>query len=96
MARELRDRYATMEDVLADLARAREGLSPFGPHGSAHPGPQRMRRAALAAVGMCLLAVLAFLAFGALPRRGDAPANPDAPPTTPPSAVLIEDRFKAE
>jgi serine/threonine protein kinase len=33
MGRELRDRYAGMSDVLADLQRVKEGKAPWGPHG---------------------------------------------------------------
>ncbi len=33
MARTLRDRYASMADILADLERVAQGLSPLGPHG---------------------------------------------------------------
>ena len=33
MARELRDRYTEMGDVVADLQRIKEGKSPAGPHG---------------------------------------------------------------
>ena len=33
MARELRDRYADMSDVLADLQRIKEGKAPMGPRG---------------------------------------------------------------
>jgi hypothetical protein len=35
MARELRDRYASMADVLGDLERVERGTAPVGPHG--HP-----------------------------------------------------------
>jgi sugar lactone lactonase YvrE len=34
MARELRDRYAEMQDILADLDRVRQGRPPIGPHGA--------------------------------------------------------------
>jgi len=33
MGRELRDRYASMADVLADIQRFRRGQAPLGPHG---------------------------------------------------------------
>ena len=38
MARELRDRYADMSDVLADLRRIKEGKAPVGPRGLAGGG----------------------------------------------------------
>jgi hypothetical protein len=40
MERELRNRYADMTDVLADLERIKQGRQPTGPHGLA----QRVRR----------------------------------------------------
>ena len=42
MARDLRDRYATMNDVIADLDRVAHGLEPIGPH--ARPGIGLHRR----------------------------------------------------
>jgi sugar lactone lactonase YvrE len=42
MARELRDRYAEIRDVLADLQRVKAGQPPLGPHGA-----DRDRRSAL-------------------------------------------------
>lgn len=38
MGRELRDRYADMADVVADLKRVREGEPPVGPHGAGQTG----------------------------------------------------------
>jgi HEAT repeat protein/Leucine-rich repeat (LRR) protein len=48
MARELRDRYATMRDVLADLQRVAEGARAMGAHGKAK-SRRSSRRMALAA-----------------------------------------------
>lgn len=68
MARELRDRYAHMADVLADLERVNQGKEPLGPHGQPGPGSQLLRRIGLqptfrtqvvALIGMvCILSVL--------------------------------------
>ena len=45
MARHLRDRYAQMSDVLADLERVERGLAPVGPHGErARPGQSKPPR----------------------------------------------------
>jgi len=41
MARELRDRYADMSDVLADLRRIKDGKAPVGPRGLARGGLMR-------------------------------------------------------
>ena len=41
MARELRDRYADMSDVLADLRRIKEGKAPVGPRGLVRRGLMR-------------------------------------------------------
>lgn len=79
MARELRDRYAQMSDVLADLRRLQHGASPRGPHEPMaqlqrldHPpaGPAQSaklppRRRIRMALGVGLAAVVvAVLAYG--------------------------------
>jgi hypothetical protein len=60
MARALRDRYATMEDVLADLDRVAAGQAPLDP--GARPRALRPRRRLLVASLVCL----GLLALGAL------------------------------
>jgi tetratricopeptide (TPR) repeat protein len=55
MARELRDRYASMSDVLEDLRRLREGKAPLGPHGS---GTTRIRTRVLALSAAAVLLLL--------------------------------------
>ena len=47
MARELRDRYADMGDVLADLQRIKQGKAPVGPRGLVRGGLRRVRRGSL-------------------------------------------------
>jgi len=44
MARALRDRYADMGDVLADLRRIKQGKAPVGPRGLVRGGLRRVRR----------------------------------------------------
>lgn len=58
MARELRDRYASMGDVLEDLERLKAGRAPRGPHGSGFT-QKRTRRLVLS-----VAAALAVLAAG--------------------------------
>ena len=60
MARELRDRYADMSDVLADLQRIKEGKAPVGPRGLARGGllrriPMQARVGALVGFGVVLV-----------------------------------------
>jgi serine/threonine protein kinase len=60
MARELRDRYADMADVLADLQRIKDGRTPVGPRGLVHGGLRRVFEVPAAA----FVAVLLLAAFG--------------------------------
>jgi len=64
MARELRDRYATMADVAADIERVKKGQPPHGPHegklGRLWPralSRGRLATAALAAAGIVAVAL---------------------------------------
>jgi serine/threonine protein kinase len=68
MARELRDRYATMEDVVTDLDRVSRGQAPRGPSGQLNwlKIPRRMSRP-LAAV--MVLAGLVFAVWILWPRH---------------------------
>jgi len=59
MARELRDRYATMADVVNDLDRAANGKEPIEPHGREKGSPNR-RRALIAAGVVALVGLAAF------------------------------------
>jgi len=76
MARELRDRYATMADVLADLDRARAEHSVLGPRGTAKPKAISVGRLGLAAVSLCVLIGLVFLAYWRWPWREGTPGQP--------------------
>ena len=91
MARALRDRYADMTDVLADLERIKEGKAPVGPHGLVRGGLRQVRRVspvAWGAVGAVTLAVVGWL----LLHPGTAP-KPNMPlrvaPTTNPPVALV-------
>ncbi len=74
MARELRDRYASMEDVLTDLQRVQVGKSPRGPHGSAITAtpPRRLL------LGAAMLALLLAGAYGVVRLAGCAGGSTEA------------------
>ena len=59
MARELRDRYASMGDVVAELERAAQAKLPTGPHGKASGSPNR-RKTLIAAGVVALVSLAAF------------------------------------
>ena len=60
MARELRDRYASMADVVADLERVAQGHAPVGPHGKER-GAGGLRKAM---VGAGIVAIVGLAGFG--------------------------------
>jgi serine/threonine protein kinase len=76
MARQLRDRYADMTDVLADLARINDGKRPLGPHGLA----RRVRRIPTALWIPAALALLALALWVFWPARLSTPSAPTLPP----------------
>jgi serine/threonine protein kinase/sugar lactone lactonase YvrE len=101
MARELRNRYADMTDVLADLERIKQGRPPVGPHDLA----RRVRRSPAAvwiAAGVVLAALL-WLIWPAPPLQPTvthpvATSAPPAmikppPPVVPPKRVVPPPRF---
>jgi len=65
MARALRDRYATMDDVVEDLKRVAGGKSPSGPHGGGTAGSKIMRLAVTAVVTVLVVtaAGMGWLAY---------------------------------
>lgn len=71
MARELRDRYASMSDVLADLKRIDAGQTPVGPHGQ----QLTVRNARVRTLGMAVLLVLAAWGVWEFGLQGDSHAN---------------------
>jgi len=81
MARELRNRYADMTDVLADLERIKQGRAPAGPHGLA----RRVRHIPTWAwiPSVAVLLALVWMLWPASPPKPPvshpAPASPPAP-----------------
>jgi sugar lactone lactonase YvrE len=107
MARELRDRYADMGDVLADLQRIKQGKAPVGPRGLARGGLRRVRRGSLAflvfGVGVVAVAVT-WIGSNAQTRAKNkivpviAPTNPTPvvvipPLSTNPAPVVVNPRW---
>jgi len=72
MARELRDRYAMMADVIADLDRTERGERPLGPRGKSKPARFRARLsvAAVLLVAALLLIVGRFVWKQRVPPPG--------------------------
>jgi sugar lactone lactonase YvrE len=91
MARELRDRYADMADVVADLQRIKAGKQPAGPHGLA----RHVRKVPVSLwipVGLALLGLVLWMTRSAAPPKAvtpPAPVTPTSPIVVPtPPAVL--------
>jgi len=103
MGRELRDRYADIADVLADLRRVQDGKAPVGPHGMARnlrDNLGRARRLPLligVPVGLVALALIGWwlsrpeplkiVKAPPVPARTNTPAVPAVPPA--PAAVPL-------
>jgi len=106
MGRELRDRYADIADVLADLCRIQEGKLPLGPHGmtgSLRDNLQRARRfLAVVAIPVCLavLGLLGWLLWRTQTQQATkttpAPARTNALPivVVPPTPAAETDGFQ--
>ncbi|HUD45565.1 MAG TPA: serine/threonine-protein kinase [Candidatus Baltobacteraceae bacterium] len=86
MARELRDRYADMSDVLADLERINQGRAPLGPRGLA----RRVRRIPAGVWVPAILILLAVVSRLAWPGSRPPPAKTPAAPVvlTAPTEIL--------
>ncbi|MGA2543130.1 MAG: protein kinase [Verrucomicrobiota bacterium] len=91
MARELRDRYADMSDVLADLQRIKQGKAPVGPRGSVRGGLRQVRRVppllGLAA-GLAAVAVAGWYFFHSRPPPKEKKIAPVAVATNPAPSVV--------
>jgi serine/threonine protein kinase len=86
MARELRDRYASMADVVSDLDRTARNQAPFGPHRQG--SRRRPLRLAAALLGALLLAGVFSLAI--FLKKREENGKPPAPPATPLQATKTQ------
>jgi serine/threonine protein kinase/sugar lactone lactonase YvrE len=99
MARQLRERYADMADVVADLQRIKQGKTPLGPHGLArrvrHVSPLVWILAGAAMFALALWALWPSAPAKAPPVLGvPAPSNPpllivQKPPVTKPAVPVV-------
>ena len=76
MARELRDRYADMADVLADLVRIKDGKAPAGPRGITAKARQELRRFRRIPMAVWIPAILVIFAALGLILRPTTPKKP--------------------
>ena len=84
MARELRDRYADMSDVLADLRRLKQGKAPVGPRGLVRGGLRQVRRVPpfLGFLGgLAVVAALGWFYFHVTPPSKSSKILPAVPVT---------------
>jgi hypothetical protein len=102
MARELRDRYADMTDVLADLERIKDGKAPVGPRDMGRKvrhtmeGVRRIPKAVW--IPVCLVGLVALVVLRRRPPVPIAPAPPivstgpivPATPTEPIQPLIIQ------
>ncbi len=91
MARELRDRYADMSDVLADLQRIKQGKAPVGPRGLVRGGLRQVRRVPPwlgFAAGVAAVAVAGWYFFHFVLPAKDRKIVPMAVATNPAPAVV--------
>ncbi len=92
MARELRNRYAEMEDVVADFDRVERGKPVLGPHGKEASGVSGRRYILIAGVCAGLIGVLGLIAWIVLAGKNtpEAPSPVQVavhPPADPPRIV---------
>jgi sugar lactone lactonase YvrE len=86
MGRELRDRYADMDDIATDLKRIRSGKTPLGPHGMGRRIRDRLRgRPAIAWIVFATAAVALAIGWGIL--RNLHPRGPRVAASTSPVPV---------
>jgi serine/threonine protein kinase/sugar lactone lactonase YvrE len=92
MARELRDRYAEMTDVLADLQRINEGKPPVGPRGLVRDGLRQVRRVshlAWLAAGAAVIGVVIWIVL----HPNNPPENKviaQVPPPTNQTVIVVK------
>jgi len=81
MARELRDRYADMADILADLERIKAGKATVGPHGISRRVKQ-LPAALWIPAGVVMIALGLWLLWSGAPSKEPAQAPATNPPVT--------------
>ena len=86
MARELRDRYASMADVVADLARAANGAMLLGPHQQRHHFP-RIAAVLIGTLAVAGLIGLAVHRWNAAPKRTNAGTASAQPASSTPAVA---------
>ena len=97
MARELRDRYASMADVVAELERVAQGKEPIGKHGKVAAKPKNKK--ALIAAGIVALVGLAAYGVSRIPKASQPPPHVEQPAPNLPNngsatpAPLVEGAF---
>lgn len=88
MARELRDRYAAMADVIGDMERVAQRKAPLGPHGHVlRSRPGRMIAGVVGVVVVLALVAAAALHFRERKVAANSPASRSATPATAPAAT---------
>jgi sugar lactone lactonase YvrE len=91
MARELRDRYAEMQDILADLHRVRQGRPPVGPHGAGRKArPMLLRVGRIARVLWVPACLAGVVALGWMLWRAPALTGHRASAAKPPLEPRLE------
>lgn len=83
MARELRDRYASMADVVAELERVVQGKAPVGTHGTVAAKPKKKK--AMIAAGAVVLVGLAAFGISRLDWKHE-----DKPPIVQPAPTPLQ------
>jgi serine/threonine protein kinase/sugar lactone lactonase YvrE len=83
MARELRDRYADMADILADLDRIKAGKATVGPHGISRR-VKKMPTSLWIPAGLVMIALGLWLMWSGTPAKEPAKVPAPIPATNPP------------
>lgn len=87
MARELRNRYADMRDILKDLEQIKEGKKPAGMRPAP---PARLLWISIAAAAGVVIAALLLWVFLHKPMAATAPGSPQPVVTTPAKPVVSQ------
>lgn len=88
MARNLRDRYAQMSDIVRDLDRVATGQQPLGPHGRVRD----VREIVVTVARLAVVGILAGIIWMVL--RPKDPTDPPNPPPVPPLTPAVTNAEK--